>query len=611
MTGNKRAKAAVRKAAAEAGVSYTAARRLDPLIKVSSNGERVEVNPQINWDHLTQPLFDEIVEALLDRIYDVPGTEVHAINGRGGDGGRDVVVRQGDRLRIFQLKFFRDGFPSQNRTRRRQIAKSFQTATQHDPYGWVLVIPGNPTPGERQFVEGLGTAYPQVKIRIMGRKELDSHLAAQPDLVAYFTRDQAREAAIIFGQEQAVLEGGLPDLTDRLQRLARVADTLDPNWGVDIEVTGETVRHTLRAKHRYAAVRSPIELTVQGTFGPEHGALAQAIRRSLGFGAAEPFTLPPEVVEALTVTGPAWLAGSEGGVEVTWTPARRLPETPSAAQLRMIDDADHTMSSHQAKVLHAGSGPLGYSLEMDFYGLATVTLLFGSGHKSEMTGQFTFTQALPVLVQQAVRLFGDLHTCAAVEVELDGEVVGRLTCVPNRLDEQTAKELAVTEMTADDLAIVQNHCRAFFLVPHDLSLDDRIALRVAHLLVEGHCVIHPRANVYTATLNGRFDEAMRGMFAVDGPVSITVEADLTIEVAGHRLAIGRAMLFHTQVEIRDKTELLAALKAGRAAGRQMRLAPLNGQSFRVFLPAAQVGREDEPLQVTGWGLPALDGPPRG
>jgi hypothetical protein len=54
----------------------------------------------IDWDRLTRPEYDQIVEALVARMY--PAGSVRAVNGRGGDGGKDIVVREGARERVFR-----------------------------------------------------------------------------------------------------------------------------------------------------------------------------------------------------------------------------------------------------------------------------------------------------------------------------------------------------------------------------------------------------------------------------------------------------------------------------------------------------------------------------
>ncbi|GGT01290.1 hypothetical protein GCM10010270_86280 [Streptomyces violaceus] len=64
----------------------------------------------VEWDRVGQPGFDRIVEALVHRVYDATA-RVEAVNGRGGDDGIDIKVTHGSRVRIFQLKYYPDGFP--------------------------------------------------------------------------------------------------------------------------------------------------------------------------------------------------------------------------------------------------------------------------------------------------------------------------------------------------------------------------------------------------------------------------------------------------------------------------------------------------------------------
>jgi hypothetical protein len=87
----------------------------------------------VDWERIGQPQFDRIVEALVHRMYDAT-TTVEAVNGRGGDGGIDIKVTSGRRVRIFQLKYYPDGFPTASyKGRRTSILKSFERAMLHDP----------------------------------------------------------------------------------------------------------------------------------------------------------------------------------------------------------------------------------------------------------------------------------------------------------------------------------------------------------------------------------------------------------------------------------------------------------------------------------------------
>ena len=70
----------------------------------------------VPWLHLTQPRFDEIVEALLIHYHQdlADGSRAEALDGRGGDGGRDVDVHIGENFdvldTIYKLKYFPEGF---------------------------------------------------------------------------------------------------------------------------------------------------------------------------------------------------------------------------------------------------------------------------------------------------------------------------------------------------------------------------------------------------------------------------------------------------------------------------------------------------------------------
>jgi hypothetical protein len=370
------------------------------------------------------------------------------------------------------------------------------------------------------------------------------------------------------------------------------------------------VTHLLRAKHRRAAEKSPITVSVIAAFGPEHTPLAALFRRSLGFGTNETLTLPPETVQQLTFTGPSWLPAPEGSVEVTWTPEADLPQTCSIAQIHLTGIDGRRLASYQGKVHHAGSGSLGYSLQLDINATASLTVLAGHDGEAQLNGNFEFREAVPIVVLETVYLFRDLQNTHHLDLDLDGLRVGRFTrSEPVTMDDQMARDLAITEMLASDLDVVQRHSRTFFSVPAELSVDDRIAIRFARLLIEGHCVVHPSARCFTATLNGLNGSELRKMLSVEAPVPIRVDSDVTLEVAGQKLPLGQVSIFHTQVEVRDRTKLLSAVKGGRAAGRTLKLVPVDGQSYRAFLPSAREGRDDEPLHITGWGLAGLDGPP--
>lgn len=572
-------------------------------------GRRLGDTISIDWDHLSQPEFDLRVEALLCRLYSGPDDDVRVYDGRGGDGGRDVVVRQGQRLRIFQLKYFRDGFGTERRAQRRQITNSFHEAMAHHPDEWILVIPTNPTPGEERFVHELGADHPNLKIRILGRAELDNWFARHVGLADYFNRDQLQEAAKIFQQEQATLAGGLADLTARNRALARIADTLDPHWAVRTVVDGDEVVHRIQAKHPHSHVVSPITLTVSDdAFDPEHTDLRPVLRRVIGFGTAERLILPPEITRNLTYTGPSWLPAPSGHLEIKAIPAELATDREVTARLTALASDGHPAVSFQGKVERVGRGHLGSSLTFKFEDTATIQMLIGNDHQSHMDGNFRFTRAMPATVLQTIALYRSLQDSASIEFELDGQRIGTLDReAPLVVDDEERRLLRITEMLADDLDVVQRHCRAYFPIPDEIPVADRIDLRIARLLIEGHCVVMRTTSAYTMTLNGMVDDTLRYLLNRETSV-MRITADVSIEIFGMRLDLGPTTYFHTRVEVADRLDLLAELEAGRGAGRTMKIRPAGGESFRAFMPGRRAGRDDEPLETTGWGLPGLDGP---
>ncbi|MEV4513802.1 hypothetical protein AB0K00_33195 [Dactylosporangium sp. NPDC049525] len=558
---------------------------------------------------MTQPEFDRRVEALLCRLYDGPDDEVRAYDGRGGDGGRDVVVRQGQRLRIFQLKYFRDGFGSERRTQRRQITKSFREAMTHQPDEWTLVIPTNPTPGEEQFVRDLGADHQGVKTRILGRAELDNWFARHGDLLAYFTRDQLLEAASVFQQETAILAGGLVDLTARNRALAHVADTLDPHWAVRTVINGDGVIHRIEAKHPNAHAFSPITLTIGAdAIGPEHADLRPVVRRVLGFGTADRLVLPPEVTRRLTHTGPSWLPAPGGYLEIEAVAAELPADHEVAARLTAIAADGRRTASFQGMVSRVGRGHLGSSLTLRFDNTAVIEMLVGNDHQTRMDGNFRFSRAMPATVLQTIAMYRSLQDSASMEFEIDGEQAGTFhRDAPSAADDEQRRLLAITELLADDLSVVQRHCQTYFHIPDEISVDDRIDLRIARLLIEGHCVARRPTEAWSVTLNGTINDTLRDMLSRETS-TMRLTADISMEIFGLHLEMGSIAYFHPRIEIADRLDLLAELEAGRGDGAIMKIRPANGESFRAYIPGLWTGREDEPLEVTSWGLPGLDGP---
>lgn len=191
----------------------------------------------IDWDRIGQLRFDRIVEVLITRRYH--NADVTAVNGRG----IDIEVRQGHRVRIFQLKYFPEGFSGGfARTRRKQIQRSYDKMLEENPYEWVLVVPNNLTSGERTFVNGLGGGSSTPLRRVIDRTGLDDLLVDFPEVDRWAQRNvttELLENAKTYNQEIAALAGP-EDLAARVRALGAQADSVDPQPRQD---------HTTSAAH--------------------------------------------------------------------------------------------------------------------------------------------------------------------------------------------------------------------------------------------------------------------------------------------------------------------------------------------------------------------------
>ncbi|MFG1993778.1 hypothetical protein ACGFJ7_27760 [Actinoplanes sp. NPDC048988] len=529
-----------------------------------------------------------------------------AYDGRCGDGGVDVLVRQGTRLRIFQLKYFRDGFGSDHSKRRRQIKNSFTAAMQHDPAEWILVIPTNPTLGEEKFVLDMGQDRPELELRIMGRQQLDSHLSRFLDLTEYFVRDSLLHHAKAFGQEKALLLGGLSDLIERTRALAGVADTLDLDWGVDTAMRDGVVVHTVRPKHERAVRKSPISFSFDQAFGAADAGVKKMFDRVVGFGASEEVVLPPEITRRLTFTNPDWLAPPPAPYELIVRSVDLTDRIGAEATFHLLDDEGNRRSSYRASIVHAGVGSRGYSLDLRLQDDTMLSLLVGETG-IDLRADFSPHRWTPTQALQTIAFHRNLVELRGCELEVGEHLMTVQRAGALTHDGELTEALSDIELLAEDLDVVQRHCRTFFPIPANISAADRIDIRTARLLIEGHCVVYRGMRAFTMTLNGRYDPSLKEILA-KSDVPLRVDSDIDMVIGKNRLSLGRLMFFHTRVNIENRDEVLAALEAGRGEGQEVRFVPENRERFRAILPTARPGRDDEPLIPTPWGLPGIDGP---
>lgn len=555
----------------------------------------------IEWDRIGQPRFDRIVEAVVHRLY-AEDEDVEVVNGRGGDGGIDIKVTRSGRVRIYQLKYYPDGFPGSYKGRRPSIKKSFKDALVHDPDEWVLVVPCALSPSERTFVKGLTAGASRPTVRVLDRAWLDDKLAAHADLEASFLREDLREAAKDYGAELAFLSGGTDDVGDRVEALGRRIDRLDPHWSLDVAYRNGSVEQTLRPKHPRAQQVSPIVFTFRGSLKDADPGLSAAVQRVFGFGAAEELVFPPSVVQKLSVEGPEWLRINGENAEVRMAPLAPAPGQGVSAELSFLDESGAVESVHEGTVRAMGKGSAGQSVDVDFPGSRLVIYHPEQGVGTSAMCGIDLAGLSCADALQAIGFYERVMAGSAFRLRLRGLDMASGTFPSSGFDAEDREALRRLRMTVEDLEVVQRHCRFYFPVPAEVRGGERVDLRIGRLLLDGLCVASPSATSFAVELNGQDSPFLRGLLGSDG-VSHRATVDYRVQFAGRDLAIGAVDVFHPRVRVERSELVLQALEAGHADGHRLTLRPVDNEQYRLYFPQPDDTTDLNTLTPTPLGIP--------
>jgi hypothetical protein len=561
------------------------------------------LSSKVEWQHLSQPAFDRIVEALLIRHHQEQGdgSVAEAIDGRGGDGGRDVDVHQdGELTRVYQLKFFPEGFSGGHaKTRKPQIRSSFTTAMKDFPPSWVLVLPRNPTRQEREWVKGLRQKR-NVRIDVWGSARLDAELAKFPELALWAVRDNTFVALMQqTGQEKAALVGP-GDLRERAQALSVLANSRSQYWGVRVHTDerGGTTE-TLVAKRPDAAEKEPIALNlVIDPLAMDQDERAKFERLS-DYGVGEA-VIDETAVRAFTISGPDWIAGEQRPATFH---ARSLSEGSTPVVLVACDERDRPIASRRGAIVSGGTGAKGGGLEVIAPGGVRVTVIkphdtpggtidlaFNpAGHDAEeaLTGMEFLTQVASTnrleIKQGSQLMFRAL-------LEGDGERPGN----------------PYVDQLVEDLAFIAREMHTPLDIPHSLSAEERFEIRRLRLVLEGYVVYEPAFAVLTGKLNGEtspeLEEQIRAGFAL-----AVVSSSIAYSVLGHEFVVRDLCVYSPAVRVEDSEELVGLLQAGDAADREVIARSVSGLPFATYLPEVmtRLGRPHDPvpLNVAGHSEP--------
>lgn len=553
----------------------------------------------------SQAHFETTVEALIQRIWSKRDDGVaHVVDGRGGDEGLDVFVRDdGDVIHhVYQLKFFPEGMSGGWRdTRRRQVRVSFESVAGLEGLEvWTLVIPRNPTVRELKSILALRRGRNLI-LRVWGPAELDQEIARHPDLLASATRKPLVEALREAGQESAALAGP-HDLAVRALKLSERANERSMYWGVDVSIARGAVTQTLFAKHPDAQLREPISLEFSPSFGNKHGSLKRDFETMLDYGAPKSISLPPEVVGAVKVTGPEWIADESSGYGILISQPTLDTEVPS--ELRIVTSRGAVLASLPGVISDFSQGRRGFTLSSSYQGLDMVVTAASHDHEAGAQFKTQFAGIRASAVQSVLKVMDLIGAGEFVEILAQGKLIlkfGHPTRPPAVVLPSTPPDLYEL---VDDLALLEREYGVAFLIPETLTPLQRIDVRAVRMLTEGRVTTSPRLAKLTATLSGDAIDSV--VETLSSPQAITTSMpEYVFDVLGIPIPLGTLRTYHPSVQAEDAPGHIAAVRAGAGDGRKVVFRSADGSPTRLWLeerwkdPNAPL--IPEPWQVEGIG----------
>ena len=320
----------------------------------------------IRWDEFEPQKYEDMVSVLLSRLH----PDAQRIDGKGGDGGRDVQIVDGQEGLIshaFELKSFTGRMTS---ARRQQVVRSLKRVAALGPARWTLVVPIDPTPGEERWFRELGASY-CFPIFWHGKTWLDEKISLFSDIRRYFVegaKDEVYRLLLEIREEQATITD-VHDAVGRLRTLRERLNEIDPyysyematvpaganSWPSDVvfAVRVGDVRVDVYPKYSGAVNDRPVTMSVMVAFGPED----LVIQDSLGYGLGG--TIPQRMISSVTIDAPLGLGGSFSKAELDIFPINSKLEEPVTIALDIMD-GDKLIASCPVYLTERTGGPKGF-----------------------------------------------------------------------------------------------------------------------------------------------------------------------------------------------------------------------------------------------------------
>ncbi len=516
---------------------------------------------KVRWEDLSPDLYEKMVAVLLSRLH----PDSQRIDGSGGDGGKDVQIKDQGRLtRIFELKSFTGRVDSSRRT---QVKNSLKRASEWSHPQWSLVVPIDPTPGELEWFEELAVDH-TFPIKWLGKTWLDDKMAAHEDVRRYFCEEKEHEVVNLLlelQREEAKVTNAVVAV-ERLSTLHQRLNQIDPFYRYELTtgVRGKSKREpealmsvTLNdtqvdvyEKYFGSARDRPITGKFEIEFDVKDTALIRGFEDALDYGT--PVTLQGEAIKEITLDAPAGLGGSFSGGYLSIHSSVEKLDDPIHLQLNVVD-GDNVLVSWPVQVTHRTDGIKGTIFDAsDVTGWLTVQI---KANFSTQHFQATFKlEPKPIMPAALLPLLHWVIACrspARMTIVWPGGLEMSSAIAWEPMDDE--RFVAVVEA----LAYLQQRSGVYFHLPPEISLTDEKIILDSAALARGSKLDTGGVTLHLREWPTELDPILRG----EG-ISLLLESEESISFDQDTLPLGKIRIEMEAAIARDPGSLRNALNAG-------------------------------------------------
>ena len=535
----------------------------------------------IRWDKFEPRKHEDMVSVLLSRLH----PDAQRIDGKGGDGGRDVqIVSRGDGhiMHAFELKSFTGRM---TRSRRKQVERSLKRAAALGPLQWTLVVPIDPTPAEEKWFRQLETDY-CFPLEWRGKTWLDEKMAAFPDIRRYFVEganDEVVRLLLELQKEQAMVTD-VHDAVARLRTLHERLNEIDPHyryqmatvtvgancWPTDVvfSVKFGDVRVDVYPKYAGAIEDRPISIKVMVAMGLDY----PSIQEALGYGLET--SIPDNMISSVTIDAPLGLGGTFCRGELHISSTVTMLEEPVRLAL-FIMDGPRAVVSRTVQLTEMTGGPKGSIFTgTDDTGWLQIRLTISVvDEEGKVEFRLNPKPTMPTALLPLFRWVDAYRPPNSLKIrwpegfEIQSEVDG-----PFLLDGSLGRYV-------EALAYLQESTGIYWEMPLSLSKEEAQEIVTAAALLKGES-IDLKWNSFNLNMH-RWGPELQEL-EDGGAKAFLFYDDISLVLHGERIPIGRVRTHFPSARLADPESVQQALASGLVPS--LRLVPGdNDQAQRVLV----------------------------